>query len=150
MMHLSASIPVLPYSYAPTVGSLCDDGVRSYPKSNKFAHRWDIASAVIEEHRKTRAIVFVGEYIPITCPHGHHKMPKNAAPHEGECTSQASGQVCFFSSSVCHGRGEAQEDQTHQNKQRDHHQVVFDTVVLGVFFTLKCRIIRFFPCFGPL
>jgi len=147
MMHLSESIQALPYSFEPSVVSLFAYAVKSYPISSKYAHRLDIALALIREHRVPLASVSGDECSPITHPHGHHKMPKSDVPHEDDCMSQVIDRVCFSFSNVSHDRDELPEVQIDRSKRYVHHVVLLCIVVLGVFFTLKCWIVRFFPRF---
>jgi hypothetical protein len=150
MMHLLGSIQVLHYSYEPNVESPCVDAERNCLISNKCVHHRDIAFSLIVELVKPLANVFFDVRNPRAYHHGHHKMLKSAGPHVDEYMSPVVDQVYSSSSSVSHGMDEAQEDRTHHNKLLDHFRVVCDTAVLGVFFTLKRWIFRFFPRFCAL
>jgi hypothetical protein len=149
-MRLSESIQALHYSFEPSVVSLCAYAVKSCPISSKCDHRSDIAPAKVPRLPVLLASVSDDECSPITYPHGHHKMPKNAVPHAADYKSQVIDQGCFSYSNVSHDRGEPQAVQIDQSRWCVRLAVVPCIVVLGVFFTLESRIIRFFPGFRAL
>jgi len=122
--------------------------VRSCPGSDEYAGPSDIAGAKALRPQELPDGVFAGVNNPKAGLSAHRKRPTSVEYRVDGCKSQATDPACLSGTSFDHAEAESPRARTDRKQSLGHLVRDSSHIDESVFFSLKSRIVAFFPRFG--